>query len=52
MGKIVKYGMLGCGMMGLEHLLNLALIDGAEVVAIAEPDPRMQARALKIVPGV
>jgi predicted dehydrogenase len=51
MGK-VKYGMLGCGMMGLEHLLNLALIDDAQVVAIAEPDSGMQARALKIAPDV
>jgi predicted dehydrogenase len=50
MGKTVKYGMLGCGMMGHEHLLNLALIDGAQVVAIAEPDGDMRAQALKIVP--
>ena len=50
MGKSVNYGILGCGMMGREHLLNLALIDGAQVVAIAEPDPDMQAQASKIVP--
>ncbi len=50
MGKTVKYGILGCGMMGHEHLRNLALIDGAEVVAIAEPDGDMQAQALEIVP--
>lgn len=50
MGKTVKYGMLGCGMMGHEHLSNLALIDGAQAVAIAEPDADMQARALEIAP--
>ena len=50
MGKTVRYGMLGCGMMGHEHLRNLALIDGAEVVAIVEPDEGMQAQALEIVP--
>ena len=50
MGKTLRYGMLGCGMMGLEHLSNLALIDGAQAVAIAEPDRDMQARALRIVP--
>jgi len=50
MGKTVKYGILGCGMMGREHLLNLALIDGAQVVAIAEPDGDMQARALELAP--
>jgi len=46
----VRYGILGCGMMGLEHLRNLALIDGAQVVAIAEPDPKMQKRALQLAP--
>lgn len=51
MGKIVKYGMLGCGMMGYEHLLNLALIDDARVVAILEPDADKRARALKLVPN-
>ncbi|MFP6582929.1 MAG: Gfo/Idh/MocA family oxidoreductase [Candidatus Hydrogenedentota bacterium] len=50
MAKTVKYGILGCGMMGHEHLRNLALIDGAQVVAIAEPDEDMQARALEIAP--
>jgi myo-inositol 2-dehydrogenase/D-chiro-inositol 1-dehydrogenase len=50
MSKKFRYGILGCGMMGIEHLHNLALIDGAEVVAIAEPDEKMQARALKLVP--
>ena len=46
----VRYGLLGCGMMGLEHLRNLALIEAAEVVAIAEPDPQMQKRASELAP--
>ena len=50
MGKLVRYGMLGFGMMGHEHLRNLAMIDGAQVVAIAEPNDEMQARALEIAP--
>lgn len=50
MGKSVRYGMLGCGMMGQEHLRNLALIDGAEVVAITEPDTVMQRRCAELVP--
>ena len=48
---MVKYGMLGCGMMGREHLANLAMVDGAEVVAIADPSPEMQKRASEIVPN-
>jgi predicted dehydrogenase len=37
-------------MMGQEHLKNLALIDGTQVVAIGDPDGDMQAQALEIVP--
>jgi myo-inositol 2-dehydrogenase/D-chiro-inositol 1-dehydrogenase len=33
----VRYGIIGSGMMGLEHMLNLAHVDGARVVAIADP---------------
>lgn len=32
------YAIIGCGMMGREHMANLALIPGAELVAIADPD--------------
>ncbi|MEL0636490.1 Gfo/Idh/MocA family oxidoreductase [Marinomonas sp. TI.3.20] len=51
MVKSVRYGMLGCGMMGQEHLRNLALIDGAQVVAIIEPDKTMQSRCSELVPN-
>ena len=50
MGNSVRYGMLGCGMMGQEHLRNLALIDGANVVAITEPNQEMQQRCKALVP--
>ena len=45
------YGIIGCGMMGQEHLRNIALLDGAEVVAIFEPDPAMRAAAAALAPG-
>jgi len=51
MTKVIRYGILGCGMMGREHLRNLALIDGAEVVAIAEPDPQMRELASQQAPA-
>ena len=51
MVKSVRYGMLGCGMMGQEHLRNLALINGAQVVAIIEPDKTMQSRCSELVPN-
>ena len=40
-----RYGIIGCGMMGQEHLRNIALIEGASVAAIFEPDASMRARA-------
>lgn len=52
MVKSVRYGVLGCGMMGQEHLRNIALIEGAEVVAITEPDVHMRKRCAELVPNV
>ncbi|WP_299323854.1 Gfo/Idh/MocA family oxidoreductase [Parasphingopyxis sp.] len=33
------YAIIGCGMMGCEHMQNLALVPGADLVAIADPEP-------------
>ncbi|MBN8534076.1 MAG: Gfo/Idh/MocA family oxidoreductase [Rhizobiales bacterium] len=35
--KPLRYGLIGAGMMGREHIRNLALIPGSELVAIADP---------------
>ena len=35
----LRYGVVGTGMMGVEHLRNLLITPGAEVVAIADPTP-------------
>ena len=48
--ETIRYGIIGCGMMGQEHLRNLALIEGAEVTAIFEPDAGMRARAAELAP--
>jgi predicted dehydrogenase len=44
----VRYGLIGSGMMGREHIRNVALLPGATVTAVADPDAteREQARAL------
>jgi myo-inositol 2-dehydrogenase/D-chiro-inositol 1-dehydrogenase len=34
----VRYGIIGTGMMGVEHLWNLHHLDGARVTAIADPN--------------
>ena len=49
--KKLRYGLLGCGMMGREHLRNLALIDDVDVVAIAEPDLEMQRLCKGLAPN-
>ena len=35
--KTIKYGIIGAGTMAREHILNISLIDNAEVVALADP---------------
>ena len=51
MKKTIQYGMIGCGMMGHEHLLNIALLDGVNVTVIFEPDDGMAKTALETAPG-
>ncbi len=33
----IRYGIIGCGSMGREHIENIKALDGAVVVAIADP---------------
>ena len=47
---MLKYGLLGGGMMGREHIQNIALTSNAEVVAVAEPNQEMQSKCLGLVP--
>ena len=49
--KIINYGLIGCGMMGREHLSNIALLPGTHVAAIFEPDAAMAAQARALAPG-
>jgi predicted dehydrogenase len=51
MQDTVNYGVVGCGMMGQEHLRNLALVPGARVAAVLDPDAAMRAQAQAIVPA-
>ena len=48
--KHIRYGFIGCGMMGHEHLRNLAMIDGVEVTAIYEPDKIMRSESAHFAP--
>ncbi len=42
MSETLRYGIIGTGMMGIEHILNLKLVEGAELAAWADPHPRSQ----------
>ncbi len=44
------YGIIGCGMMGQEHLRNIALLPDTKVTAILEPDRQMAAIAAELAP--
>ncbi len=47
----LRYGVIGAGMMGQEHIRNLALVEDTQVVALFEPDTGMAAQALELAPG-
>ncbi|MFN2099896.1 Gfo/Idh/MocA family protein [Altererythrobacter sp. MF3-039] len=43
-----RYAIIGCGMMGREHMRNIALVPEAELVAIADPDKASRDHAQKL----
>ncbi len=47
----IRYGLIGSGMMGQEHIRNIALLDGAEVTAIADPDEGMRQASIDLAGG-
>ncbi|KAH9557744.1 hypothetical protein CY35_07G100500 [Sphagnum magellanicum] len=47
-GSLLRYGIIGVGMMGREHQYNLAAIPGALVVAVADPDPGSRQQAVAV----
>ncbi|MBT8409396.1 MAG: Gfo/Idh/MocA family oxidoreductase [Alphaproteobacteria bacterium] len=51
MGDVLNYGMIGCGMMGQEHIRNIALLPRARVAAIYEPDRLMAEKAKAMAPN-
>ncbi len=47
----LRYGVIGGGMMGQEHIRNIGLVDGCEVTAIADPDAAMRQVSLAAAGG-
>jgi predicted dehydrogenase len=46
----LNYGIIGCGMMGREHIQNIQLLDNTRIAAIVEPDAKMQQQAKALAP--
>ncbi len=47
----LRYGVIGTGMMGVEHIENLNALTGVSVTAIADPHPASQAAAVEAADG-
>ncbi|WP_281407210.1 Gfo/Idh/MocA family oxidoreductase, partial [Mesorhizobium sp. M2E.F.Ca.ET.166.01.1.1] len=47
----IAYGIIGCGMMGQEHIRNIELLPDAYLASIFEPDPGMLTASLAMAPG-
>ena len=46
----LRYGIIGCGMMGREHIRNIKLVENTSITAICEPDQRMRQAAAELAP--
>ena len=47
----LRYGVIGTGMMGREHIANIAHLPGARVTALADPHPPSLDAAAALVPA-
>ena len=51
MTDLLRYGVIGTGMMGVEHIRDVQALDGTEVVALCDPDEGSLAAAREVVGG-
>lgn len=49
--QTLRYGIVGCGSMGREHIENLKALGAAQVVALADPHPPSLAAAAALLDG-
>lgn len=45
----IRYGLIGTGMMGIEHVQNLKILPDAQIVAVADPHADSLARARRAI---
>ncbi len=51
MSKRIRYGIIGCGSMGREHIENIQALSGTVVTALADPDSGSRDAALALLDG-
>lgn len=49
--ETIRYGLIGAGMMGREHIRNLSVVPGSEIVAIADPHAESRRAAAELLGG-
>jgi myo-inositol 2-dehydrogenase/D-chiro-inositol 1-dehydrogenase len=47
--ETIRYGLIGAGMMGREHIRNLSVIPGSRIVAIADPNAESRRTAAELL---
>ena len=47
----IRYGIIGCGSMGREHIENIRALGGGVVTAVADPDAGSRAQAAALLEG-
>ena len=47
--SVLRYGLVGAGTMGQEHIRYVELIEGSEIVAVADPHAESLAKARKLL---
>ena len=46
-----SYGLVGCGMMGVEHINNVNLLVGADITVVFDPVPELATKAAALAGG-
>jgi myo-inositol 2-dehydrogenase / D-chiro-inositol 1-dehydrogenase len=47
----IRYGIIGCGSMGREHIENIRAMGGAVVTAVSDPDAKSREQAAALLDG-
>jgi threonine dehydrogenase-like Zn-dependent dehydrogenase len=48
---MIRYGIVGCGSMGREHIENIRALGGGKVTAVADPTPASRDAAAALTDG-